>query len=119
VKWVEDRREHFVSTVHEGEQVHEAELALDADGRILGFRDRFIHDSGAYAPYGLTIPLITASSLIGPYVVPSAEIQGFVVYTHRTPTGAYRGAGRPQGNFVMERLLDRASEALGMDPLEI
>src|SRR4051794_16674764 len=67
VKWTEDRREHFIAASQERGQLHEAEIAVDAEGRILGVRDRFSHDTGAYTPYGMVIPIITATQLPGPY----------------------------------------------------
>lgn len=119
VLWVEDRREHFVATVHERSQIHRVEAAVDRDGRILAFRDRFWHDAGAYVPYGLAIPQNTLMHLLGPYRIPAVEIEGTAVFTHCTPTAAYRGAGRPQGVYVIERTLDRIACELGIDPVEV
>jgi aerobic carbon-monoxide dehydrogenase large subunit len=115
VKWIEDRQEHFVATNHERGQVHDAEIAVDADGRILAIRDRFLHDHGAYTPYGIIVPLITACQLPGPYKVPAYAVEFRSVYTNTTPVSPYRGAGRPHAAFVMERLLDRVAAALDLD----
>ena len=115
VKWIEDRLEHFVSTTHERGQWHEAELALDAEGRILGVRDEFLMDTGAYDPYGLTVPLNSQCTLLGCYDVPAYESRFRAVFTNRTPVTPYRGAGRQHGVFVMERLLDAAARELGLD----
>ena len=119
VKWIEDREENFFATTQERGQVHEAEIALTRDGRVLGVRDVFLHDTGAYAPYGLTIPLNTQCTLLGCYDVEHYYSEFRAVFTNKTIVTPYRGAGRPQGVFVMERLLDLAARELGMDRLEI
>jgi CO/xanthine dehydrogenase Mo-binding subunit len=119
VKWIEDRAEHFLSTAHERGQVHEAEIALDADGRILGVRDVFLHDTGAYDPYGLTIPLNSQCTLLGPYHIPNYDSTFTCVFTHKPLVAPYRGAGRQHGVFVIERLLDAAAQELGIDRAEI
>src|SRR5918912_3749443 len=119
VKWTEDRAENFVVTTQERGQVHDAELALAADGRILGVRDVFLHDTGAYDPYGLTIPINSQCTLLGPYEVPSYYSEFSVAFTNKTLVTPVRGAGRQHGVFVMERLLDAAARELGIDRLEI
>lgn len=115
IKWVEDRREHFLSSVHEREQVHDVELALKKDGTFLALRDHFIVDMGAYVPWGITVPSVTSSSLVGPYRIDNFWIEGLVVYTNKVPVGQLRGAGRPQAVFVTERIIDIAARTLGMD----
>lgn len=119
VKWIEDRLEHFFATTHERSQIHEAEIALDAEGKILGVRDIFLHDTGAYDPYGLTVPLNSQCTLLGCYVVPAYDSSFTAVFTNRTLVTPYRGAGRQHGVFVMERLLDIAARELGLDRAEI
>lgn len=119
VKWIEDRAEHFFATTHERGQVHDAEIALDADGRILGVKDVFLHDTGAYDPYGLTVPINSQCTLLGPYVVPSYDSTFTAVFTHKPIVTPYRGAGRQHGVFVIERLLDVAARELGLDRAEI
>jgi carbon-monoxide dehydrogenase large subunit len=119
VKWIEDRLEHFTATTHERLQIHEAEMALDAEGRILGVRDDFLHDTGAYDPYGLTVPINSQCTLLGCYHVPAYDSRFRAVFTNRTLVTPYRGAGRQHGVFVMERLLDAAARELGLDRLEI
>jgi carbon-monoxide dehydrogenase large subunit len=119
LKWIEDRLESFTGTTQERGQVHEAELAVDGEGRILGVKDRFIHDTGAYDPYGLTIPINTQCTLLGPYRVPSYESEFTVAFTNKTLVTPVRGAGRQHGVFVMERLLDLAARQLGIDRVEI
>src|SRR5499426_3629959 len=119
VKWIEDRAEHFLATTHERGQVHDAEMALAADGRILGIRDTFLHDTGAYDPYGLTVPINSQCTLLGVYVVPHYDSTFTAVFTNKPIVTPYRGAGRQHGVFVMERLLDIAARELGLDPGEI
>jgi aerobic carbon-monoxide dehydrogenase large subunit len=119
VKWVESRIEHFVGAVHSRDQRHEIELALDADGRILGLRDHYLVDVGASNVEGLVVPYNTAGHLQGAYRVPSLELDCRCVVTNKTPLSAYRGAGRPEAVFAMERILDRAAGELGLDPVEL
>jgi len=119
VKWIEDRIEHFISTNHEREQIHQIEMALDHDGRILGLRDTFLHDTGAFSPYGIITPLITATQTPNNYHVPNYRVEFTVAFTNKVPVSPYRGAGRPQGVFAMERLLDKAALQLGLDRAEI
>ncbi|MBS1253625.1 MAG: Caffeine dehydrogenase subunit alpha [Anaerolineales bacterium] len=119
VKWIEDRREHFYATTQERSQLHDSEIALTRDGKILGMKDVFLHDTGAYIPYGLTVPLNTQCTLLGPYVVPHYYSEFRAIFTNKTIVTPYRGAGRQQGVFVMERLLDLAAKEMEMDPLEL
>ena len=119
VKWIEDRAENFYATTQERGQVHESEMALSRDGKILGVKDSFIVDTGAYNPYGLTIPLNTQCTLLGLYEVPAYATDFQQVFTNKTIVTPYRGAGRQHGIFVMERLLDLAARELGLDRVEI
>ncbi|HUP01106.1 MAG TPA: xanthine dehydrogenase family protein molybdopterin-binding subunit [Gemmatimonadota bacterium] len=119
VKWIEDRRENFFATTQEREQIHDAELAIAADGRILGVRDEFLHDCGAYDPYGLTVPINSQCTLLGPYEVPAYRSEFRAVFTNKPIVTPVRGAGRQHGVFVIERLLDLAARELGIDRLEI
>jgi carbon-monoxide dehydrogenase large subunit len=119
VKWIEDRREHFLTTVQEREQVHDVEVAVRADGTILGLRNHFLVDTGAYVPWGVIVPFLTGTQLLGPYRVSNYSFETTVVYTHRVPMTVVRGAGRPQATFVMERVMDRIAEACGLDPAEV
>ena len=119
VKWAEDRREHLIASNHERGQVHWSAIALDENGTILGIKDRFLHDTGAYTPYGIVVPIITATQLPGPYKVPNYLSDATVVYTNKVPVTPYRGAGRPHACFVMERLMDMAADELGIDRAEI
>ncbi|HET9044029.1 MAG TPA: xanthine dehydrogenase family protein molybdopterin-binding subunit [Burkholderiales bacterium] len=119
VKWIEDRAEHFFSTTHERGQVHDAEIAVDKDGRILGVKDVFLHDTGAYDPYGLTVPINSQCTLLGPYVIPNYDSTFTAIFTNKPIVTPYRGAGRQHGVFVIERLLDLAARELGVDRAEI
>ncbi len=119
IKWIEDRRENFYATTQERTQVHDAEIAVSRDGRILGLKDDFLHDTGAYDPYGLTLPLNTQCHMMGPYRIDNFTSDCKVVFTNKQIATPVRGAGRPQGIFVIERLLDFAAKALDIDPVEI
>jgi CO/xanthine dehydrogenase Mo-binding subunit len=119
IKWIEDREENFYATTQERGQIHDAEIALDGEGRILGIRDVFLHDTGAYNPYGLTVPINSQCTLLGAYRVPNYSSEFKAVFTNKPIVTPYRGAGRQHGVFVMERLLDLAAKELGLDPVEI
>ncbi|MBI1734599.1 MAG: xanthine dehydrogenase family protein [Candidatus Rokubacteria bacterium] len=119
VKWVETRREHLLSATQERDQVHDVEVGFDADGRIAGLRDRFLHDMGAYAPRGGAVPHNTSSALPGPYRIAHLRCEMLAVYTTQATVSAYRGAGQPQATFVMERIMDRIAQRLGKDPVEV
>ncbi len=119
VKWIEDRAENFYATTQERDQIHEVEIALTKDGRILGVHDVFLHDAGAYAPYGLTVPLNSQCTLLGPYHIPHYYSEFTAIFTNKPIVTPYRGAGRQHGVFVIERLLDAAARELGLDRVEI
>jgi carbon-monoxide dehydrogenase large subunit len=119
VKWIEDRSENFYATTQERGQFHQSEMALKKDGTILGVKDVFWHDNGAYDPYGLTIPINTQCTLLNMYLVPNYYSEFTAVFTNKPITSPYRGAGRQHGIYVMERLLDAASRELAMDKVEI
>jgi carbon-monoxide dehydrogenase large subunit len=119
VKWTEDRHEHFVSANQERGQSHTARVATDEDGHILAIEDVFVHDTGAYSPYGIVVPNITATQLPGPYKVPNYRSELRVVYTNTPCVSPYRGAGRPHACFVMERLIGRIARELHLEPNEV
>ena len=119
LKWTEDRQENFFATTQERGQVHDAEMALTRDGRILGVHDVFLFDTGAYDPYGLTIPINSQCTLLGPYDIAHYESEFTAVFTNKTIVTPVRGAGRQHGVFVSERLLDAAARELGIDRVEI
>jgi carbon-monoxide dehydrogenase large subunit len=119
VKWIEDRREHFLSAIQERDQYWDLEIAVDGDGRLLGVRGRMTHDQGAYAPHNITVPYNSASSLPGAYVLPAYQLDVLVVRTNKPPVIPVRGAGYPQGTFALERLLDLVAGKLRIDRAEI
>ncbi len=94
VKWIEDRREHFISANQERSQLHEVEYAFDDQGILMAVRDKFLHDTGAYTPYGIIVPIITACTLPGPYRLKNYYSEFKVLYTNKVPVSPYRGAGR-------------------------
>jgi carbon-monoxide dehydrogenase large subunit len=119
VKWTEDRQEHFTAVNQERGQVHEVEVGFDDDGRVQALSDDFIHDAGAYTPYGIIVPIITAGQVPGPYRVHNYRVRFRDLYTNATPTSPYRGAGRPHACFVMERVLDAIASDLQLDRVEV
>ena len=122
VKWVSDRIEDFASTSQAFDEIVEAELAVDREGRVLGLAADTIGDVGAYSIYPWTAalePVQVVSFLPGPYRVPHYRGRVRAVMTTKTPTGAFRGVGRPISTFVTERLMDMAARKLGLDPKEI
>ncbi len=119
VKWVEDRREHFVSAAHERGQRHKVRVGFDDDGRLLGLEVEFLHDNGAYTPYGIIVPIITSTQLLGPYKPGAYRVEFRSLYTNTVIVTPYRGAGRPQGVFAMERTMDAIAERLGRDRAEV
>ena len=119
VKWIEDRREHFVGATQERDQHWEVEAAFDADGRIRGIRGTLTHDHGAYTARGVNLPYESALTVTLPYDVPAYAVRARAVLTNKVPATPVRGAGHPQAVFVMERLLDRAARRLGLGRDEI
>jgi len=115
VKFTEDRLEHFVASAHERGQQHQVQVGFDHDGRVLGLSVRFWHDNGAYIPYGLIVPIITSTQLLGPYQPGAYRVEFTSLYTNTVIVTPYRGAGRPQGAFVMERTMDAIAAALHLD----
>jgi aerobic carbon-monoxide dehydrogenase large subunit len=119
VKWTEDRREHFTAVNHERAQLHDVSVGYDGEGRIQALDVDFVHDAGAYTPYGLILPIITAAQLPGPYRVPNYRVRFRDLYTNLTPTSPYRGAGRPHACFVIERVMDSIAAELGLERPEV
>ena len=119
VKFTEDRREHFVSAAHERGQLHHIVVGFDHEGRILGLDVRFWHDHGAYTPYGLIVPIITSTQLLGPYKPATYRVEFDSLYTNTVIVTPYRGAGRPQAAFAMERTMDAVAAALGRDRVQV
>jgi carbon-monoxide dehydrogenase large subunit len=119
VKWIEDRREHFTNAAQERDQYWSIELAADAEGRVRGVRGGLIHDIGAYALQDVNIPYNSATTLTGPYMVPSLSIDVIATHTNKAPVSSVRGAGYPQAAFAMERLMDRLAGVLKLDRAEL
>ena len=120
VKWMETRRENFLSNYQARGIDADAELAVDKDGRFLALRARILADLGAYMyPATTTVPLTAAILIINTYTTPAADVELIGVATTKPPTGPYRGAGRPEAVYMMERLVDLAAQATGLDPVEI
>jgi aerobic carbon-monoxide dehydrogenase large subunit len=120
VKWSEDRYEHLVAANHAREQEHCIELALDADGRLLGLRDEAWLDNGGYIrTHGAVVAVLTAAMMAGPYRLPACRTRVHIITTNKTPIGTYRAPGRFQNTFVREHALDVAAGQLGMDPDEL
>ncbi|NUR86408.1 MAG: xanthine dehydrogenase family protein [Nonomuraea sp.] len=119
VKWAEDRREHFVSSAHERAQVQYVRVGFDDDGHVLGLEVTFLHDHGAYTPYGIIVPIVTSTQLLGPYKIGAYRVEFTSVYTNTVQVTPYRGAGRPQGVFCMERTMDKIAGYLGKDRTEV
>lgn len=119
VRWVEDRREHFLSACQEREQLWDAAMALDAEGGILGIRGTLLHDHGAWTARGLNVPYASGMMLPLMYEVPAYRLDVTVAVTNRVPVTPVRGAGQPQATYVMERLLDAAATATGLPRDEI
>jgi aerobic carbon-monoxide dehydrogenase large subunit len=119
VKWIEDRREHFLSSIQERDQYWSMEIAFDDAGRLLGMRGRMIHDQGAYTPRGTNLPTNASTALPGPYLLPCLDLRVIVAETNKVATIPIRGAGYPSANFAMERSLDRIARALKLDRAEV
>src|SRR5215470_13716099 len=119
VKWIEDRREHFLGAVQERDQHWSMEIALDGAGRVVGLRGRLLHDLGAYALQDVNLPYNSASTVTGPYAIPALAMEVAVTLTNKVPVSSVRGAGYPQASFEMERLMDIAAHELGLDRAEL
>ncbi|AET92461.1 dehydrogenase/oxidase [Burkholderia sp. YI23] len=119
VKWIEDRREHFLAVTQERDQWWTVRMALESDGKIRGVKLEMVHDNGAFLPWGIITPYISITTTPGPYVIPAMGAKLDVVYTNKCATSPVRGAGRPQAVFAMERILDKAARTLGMDRAEL
>jgi aerobic carbon-monoxide dehydrogenase large subunit len=119
LKWVEDRREHFLSCVQQRDQVWSVEIGADAQGRVKAVRARGQHDCGAYLLYGLLLPVTTVVQFPGPYRWEAVDVQLDCLFTNLTPTAPVRGAGRPYACFVIEQIMDCVARVTGIDRAEI
>lgn len=117
--WIEDRQEHLIAAAQGRDQVHRCSLSVDAEGRILALEDEFLVNTGAGSLWVAGIVANTAIHLLGPYRLPAAHIHGRAVFTNKSTVAQYRGAGRPEASFVLERSLDAAARRLGITPVEI
>src|SRR5665213_140568 len=118
VKFVEDRLESFMTSSQEHPMEHVLDVAFDDDGVLIGLKDVFYTDFGAY-PGSMNVATIAATTVPGPYRIPNLHLEFTAVFTNKVPQGAVRGAGRPQGVFVMERMIDRIAQHLDLDPAEV
>jgi carbon-monoxide dehydrogenase large subunit len=120
VKWIERRRENASSTIHGRDQIGDYEVAVKNDGTILGLRNRTVADLGSYLQL-LTpaVPTLTGLVVTGCYKIPAVHMDVVGVYTNKMCTDAYRGAGRPEATYLIERLMDLVAGELGMDPIEL
>jgi len=119
VRWSETRSENMVAMTHGRGQVQHVELGATRDGRLTGLRVLVIQDIGAYASEAATLPPLTGLMASGPYRIPRIDFHAVSVLTNTTPVGAYRGAGRPEATWLLERALDMLAGDLGIDPAEI
>jgi aerobic carbon-monoxide dehydrogenase large subunit len=119
LKWIEDRRETFISSVQERDQYWTVEVAIDAEARILGIRGRLLHDQGAYAPKPVNLPYNSATAMTGPYIVPAYAMEVAIAFTNKVPVSSVRGAGYPQAAFAMERMMDLVARHLGLDRADV
>src|SRR5271170_7814133 len=118
VCWIEGRSEHLMSATHSRDQWHDLEVGFDDDGHILALRDDYLVDCGAWNPIGSGVAYNTAVHLTGPYKIENLAASGKIVVTNKAPNAPYRGAGRPEAAFAMERTIDLVARSLGLEPAE-
>jgi len=119
VRWIEDRHEHLLCSAHSRDQLHDVEVGFDDDGRILALRDEFLVDCGAWNTLGAGIAYNTSVHLPGPYKIENYASSARIAVTNKVPNSAYRGAGRPEAAFAMERIVDIVAAALQLEPAEV
>jgi aerobic carbon-monoxide dehydrogenase large subunit len=119
VRWTEERAENLTAGAHARDQIHRIVIAATEEGRIVAIRDDVIVNLGAFNVLGLVVPYNTLSHLLGPYDVPHASISVKGVLTNTCFTTPYRGAGRPEAAFAMERVIDRVANRLKLDPFDV
>ena len=120
VRWIEERAGAFpVCSCHSRDQLHEVEVGFDGEGRIIAFRDDFLVDCGAWNPVGAGIAYNTAVHLLGPYKIANFAATARIAATNKVPNAPYRGAGRPEAAFAMERTMDLIAGTLGLEPAEV
>ena len=119
VKYIEDRRENFIGASQERTQIHYIELAAKKTGEVIGLRDSFLHDTGAFIPYGIAVAQVASTSIAGAYRIPNIWVEFKALYTPTVQVTPYRGCGRPHACFAIERAMDQLAEELGLDRFEI
>lgn len=120
VKWIADRSESFLSDQHARDNISDVALALDANGRFLGLRVDTLANLGAYiGQWSLHVPTGNLGGLAGLYKIGTFDVRVRGVFTNTAPTGAFRGAGRPEASYCIERIIDKAAAELGLDPAEL
>src|SRR6266478_9116634 len=119
VRWIEGRTEHLMSATHSRDQLHDVDVGFDGDGHILAMRDDYIVDCGAWNPIGSGVAYNTAVHLTGPYKIENLAASGKIVVTNKVPNAPYRGAGRPEAAFAMERTIDLVARTLELEPAEV
>ena len=119
VRWIEERQEHLLCSCHSRDQLHEVEVGFDSEGHVLAFRDTFLVDCGAWNPIGVAIAYNTAVHLLGPYRIANFAATARIVATNKVPNAPYRGAGRPEAAFAVERTMDLIARELGLEPTEV
>jgi carbon-monoxide dehydrogenase large subunit len=119
VKWIEDRREHMMAAAHARHQTHTIRIGARRDGTIVGVADRIWVDLGAYNVWGIVLPYNTVAHLIGPHRIRDMQVEVKAVVTNKTPNAPYRGAGRPETVFAMDRAVDCLARALNRDPADV
>jgi aerobic carbon-monoxide dehydrogenase large subunit len=119
VRWVETRSENLTGMTHGRSSVHQLEVGARSDGTLVALRARVVADAGAYSSRGVFIPFVTQRMASGTYRIPRIEIHPTVVVTNTTPTGPYRGAGRPEAAAMCERAIDLVADELGLDPVVV
>ena len=119
VKFIEDRVENFIGASQERTQIHEVELAALKDGTVIGLKDDFLHDTGAFIPYGIAVAQVGSTSVPGPYRIPNFRITFRPIYLPTVQVTPYRGCGRPHACYAIERAMDQLSDELGLDRLEV
>jgi carbon-monoxide dehydrogenase large subunit len=119
VTWAEDRSEHFQSASHSREQLFDVEVAVEADGRLRGLRYRVLIDAGAFLTFPVVLPYLGLCHMLGPYKIPAIAADMRSVLTNKVTSAPYRGAGRPEVAFVMNRVMDRIARELEIDPVDV
>jgi aerobic carbon-monoxide dehydrogenase large subunit len=119
VQWIEDRHEHLLCSCQSRDQIHDVEVGFDDEGHILALRDRFIVDCGAWNPIGAGVVYNTAVHLPGPYKINALAFDAKIAATNKVPNAPYRGAGRPEAAFAMERVIELIAGELGRESAEV